>query len=205
MPVTTAQLPQPPRGADRVIAASNAVIVLDGASAIEPASVPPGIYADHLGASIAAALTARPEAALTSALAEAIEAAAGTLGLAGESCPSSTVAMARVTRDGADLLVLGDSFIFYDTGPGAGVLTDDRLAELRLPNRAATASAWRPGAATTTRTGRCCALSSVSSVSTATAQEGTGSRKRPRLRPGRHELPRCPRPPAGWCSPRTAR
>ena len=135
MRVTTAQLPQPPRGADRVIATSSAVIVLDGASAIEPASVPPGVYADHLGASIAAALTARPEAALTSALAEAIEAAAGTLGLAGDSCPSSTVAMARVTRDGADLLVLGDSFIFYDMGPGAGVLTDDRLGELRLPEQ----------------------------------------------------------------------
>lgn len=114
---------------------ANAVVVLDGASAIEPASVPPGVYADHLGAAIVAALAADPGAALTGVLAEAIEAAAGELSLAGDACPSSTVAMARVTGGRADLLVLGDSFIFYDTGTGTCVLTDDRLAAMCLPER----------------------------------------------------------------------
>ena len=56
MRISTAQLPQPPRGADRVVATGNAVVVLDGASAIEPVGVPPSVYADHLGASIAAAI-----------------------------------------------------------------------------------------------------------------------------------------------------
>ncbi len=135
MRIATAQLPEPPRGADRVAVTQNAVVVLDGASAIEPVSVPPGIYTDHLGASVVAALAADPGAALTEALAEAIGAAARKLGLAGDACPSSTVAMARVAGSRADLLVLGDSFIFYDCGPGTGVLTDDRLAALCLPER----------------------------------------------------------------------
>lgn len=135
MRISTAQLPQPPHGADRVVMTGNAVVVLDGASAIEPVSVPPGVYADHLGASIAAALTARPEAALTGILAGAIGAATGSLGLTGDDCPSSTVAMARATGAQVDLLVLGDSFIFYDTGSGTAVLTDDRLAALRLPEQ----------------------------------------------------------------------
>ena len=55
--------------------------------------------------------------------------------LTGQDCPSSTVAMARTTGSQVDLLVLGDSFIFYDTGSGAAVLTDDRLAALGLPEQ----------------------------------------------------------------------
>ena len=135
MRIATAQLPQAPHGADRVVTAGNAVAVLDGASAAEPGGVPPGRYADRLGASITAALTARPGAALTEILAVAIGAATCSLGLAGHDCPSSTVAMARVAGGRIDLLVLGDSFIFYDKGPGTGVLTDDRLAALRLPGQ----------------------------------------------------------------------
>lgn len=137
MRIAAAQLPQPPDGADRVAVTGNAVVVLDGASAIEPAVVPPGVYADHLGAAIATALAAGPGAALTEVLAEAIKAAAAKLGLAGDACPSSTVAMARVAGSRADLLVLGDSFIFYDTGTGTGtgMLTDNRLAALCQPER----------------------------------------------------------------------
>jgi hypothetical protein len=135
MRIATAQLPGPPRGADRVAVTGNAVVVLDGASAIEPAGVPPGVYAGHLGAAITAALSADPGAGLRDVLAAGIAATAGELGLAGNACPSSTVAMARVSGSRVDLLVLGDSFIFYDTGSGTGVLTDDRLGELRLPER----------------------------------------------------------------------
>jgi hypothetical protein len=135
MRIAAAQLPEPPRGADRVAVTANAAVVLDGASAIEPVSVPPGVYADHLGMAITAALTAYPGAPLTGVLAEAITATATELGLAGDHCPSSTVAIARTDSGRVDLLALGDSFIFYDTGPGTGVLTDDRLAGLGLPQR----------------------------------------------------------------------
>jgi len=139
MRITAAQLPEPPDGADRIIVTRSAVAVLDGASAFEPAGVPPGEYASRLGASIAAALNDRPDAPLASVLAEAIAATASMLGLADDGgCPSSTVAMARFTGDALDLLALGDSYVFYGTGPGVpctGTLTDGRLAGLRLPQQ----------------------------------------------------------------------
>lgn len=139
MRITAAQLPEPPHGADRIVVTGNAVAVLDGASAFEPASVPPGEYASRLGASITAALTDDPEAPLPSVLAEAITATAAALGLAdGNGCPSSTVVMARLAGDALNLLALGDSYVFYGTGPGgtgSGTLTDGRLAGLRLPQQ----------------------------------------------------------------------
>ena len=131
-----AQLPEPPHGADRVIVTRNTVIVLDGASAFEPAGVPPGEYASRLGAAIAAAMADAPEAPLASVLAEAIAATTTALDLQDDDgCPSSTVAMARLADGTLDLLALGDSYIFYGTGPGTGTLTDDRLAGLRLPQQ----------------------------------------------------------------------
>ena len=139
MRIAAAQLPEPPHGADRIIVTGNAVVVLDGASAFEPASVPPGEYASRLAGSIAAALTDAPDAPLASVLAEAIAATAAALGLDdGDGCPSSTVAMARLAGGALDLLALGDSYVFYGTGPGGpgtGTLTDDRLAGLRLPQQ----------------------------------------------------------------------
>ncbi len=134
-----AQLPEPPHGADRIVVTGNAVIVLDGASAFEPADVPPGEYASRLGASIAAALTDAPEAPLASVLGEGIAVTAAELGLDDDAgCPSSTVVMARLADGTLDLLALGDSYIFYGTGPGgtgSGTLTDDRLAGLHLPQQ----------------------------------------------------------------------
>jgi len=136
---SAAQLPEPPHGADRVVVTGNTVIVLDGASAFEPADVPPGEYASRLGDSIAAALAVAPEAPLASVLAEAIAATTAELGLDDDAgCPSSTVAMARLAGNVLDLLALGDSYIFYGTGPGGpgtGTLTDDRLAGLGLPEQ----------------------------------------------------------------------
>jgi serine/threonine protein phosphatase PrpC len=131
-----AQLPEPPYGADRIIVTGNAVIVLDGASAFEPAGVPPGEYASSLGDSIAAALDKAPAAPLASVLAEAIAAAASALGLDDDDgCPSSTVVMARLAGGTLDLLALGDSYIFYGTGPATGMLTDGRLSGLHLPQQ----------------------------------------------------------------------
>ena len=136
MRTAAAQLPEPPHGADRIVVTGNTVIVLDGASAFEPASVPPGEYASRLGTAIAAALAVAPEAPLASVLGEAITATAAELGLDDEAgCPSSTVAMARLANGALDLLALGDSYIFYGTGPGTGTLTDDRLAGLHLPQQ----------------------------------------------------------------------
>ena len=139
MLIATAQLPEPPHGADRIIVTRSAVAVLDGASAFEPTRVPPGEYASRLGACIAAALNDRPAAPLANVLAEAIAATAAALGLADDGgCPSSTVAMARLAGDALDLLALGDSCVFYGTGLGAHWHRD---AHRRPARRAAPAPA----------------------------------------------------------------
>jgi hypothetical protein len=132
MNVATAQLPHPPAGADRVIITPSAVIVLDGASAFGPATVTPSAYADRLGTELASAISARPEALLPQILADAIGATASALDLRDDHGPSSTVAIARVKEDSADLLVLGDSYLAYRSAGTTSVITDDRLDHLSL-------------------------------------------------------------------------
>jgi hypothetical protein len=135
MRVTTAQLPEPPNGADRVFVTDRAVILLDGASAFGPQDVPAAVYADHLGGTVTRALQEAPDADLTEVLAEAISATADTLALKPGPCtPSSTVAMCRAGADGTiDLLLLGDSQIAM---PGR-VLRDERLAHVAAQQREA--------------------------------------------------------------------
>lgn len=131
--VASAQLPEPPEGADRLFVAPNAVIVLDGASAFGPANPDPATYVDRLGSHLRDALVVDPGADLRCGLADAIEATADELGLTPGLGPSSTVAMARWIDDRVDLLVLGDSQI---TTP-LGVLRDDRLDRVATAARAA--------------------------------------------------------------------
>lgn len=133
MHVHTAQLPHPPAGADRVIIAPSAVIVLDGASAFGPAAVSPAAYADRLGTELASAIAASPDTPLPVILATAISATASALDQRDDHGPSSTVAIARVSDGSADLLVLGDSYIAYRSAGTAAVHTDDRLDRLELP------------------------------------------------------------------------
>lgn len=109
--VTSAQLPEPPEGADRIFITPNAVIVLDGASAFGPANPDPATYVDRLGAGARDALAADPRANLVEVLARSIEATAGELVLTPGLAPSSTVAIARWVDDHVDLLVLGDGQI----------------------------------------------------------------------------------------------
>lgn len=130
MKVTTAQLPDAPRSQDRVLTGEHAVIVLDGASAFAPVDVTPAEYAGCLGEFILAGLTADQAADLKVVLAEAIRETDRKLGLRNGSCPSSTVAILRAASGQADMLVLGDSSIFYDAGSGPAEFTDARLATL---------------------------------------------------------------------------
>ena len=206
MRTAAAQLPEPPHGADRIVVTGNAVIVLDGASAFEPAGVPPGEYASRLGAAIAAALAVAPEAPLPSVLGEAITATAAELGLDDDAgCPSSAVAMARLADGALDLLALGDSYIFYGTGPGTGTLTDDRLAGLHLPQQRQYRERLAAGAATATPTGICCAPSSAGSASAVTGRVATGSPQQTRPQPAtRWPSPSPRRRKPGPCSPPTA-
>jgi hypothetical protein len=135
MQVHTAQLPGAETSADRVLVTSDAVIVLDGASAFLPVDVEPGTYAETLGRNIAAELHHAPGTPIADAVAEAIRRTTEKLGLRGGASPSSTVAILRTRSDAVDLYVLGDSPIHYGIGHREHSLTDDRLSAVATPER----------------------------------------------------------------------
>jgi hypothetical protein len=110
MQTASAQLPEG-GGEDRVYVTSDAVIVLDGASAFLPVTVPPSAYVDALGNNLLDQL--KDTAALQTALREAIRATARQLGLEPGHSPSSTVTMVRKTTADMECLVLGDSLIAF--------------------------------------------------------------------------------------------
>ena len=139
--VASAQLPEPPAGADRIFIAPNAVIVLDGASAFAPEAPDPTAYVDTLGEHLCASITDDPTADLIDALAGAIETTATALALSPGRSPSSTVSIARWSDSTVDLLVLGDSQI---TTPH-GVLRDDRLDNFATAERASYRDRLRHG------------------------------------------------------------
>lgn len=129
MDVHTAQLAGGTHSADRVFMIDNAVIVLDGATALEPVDIDPATYADVLGQAIAENLTHDPCADLGDAVAAAIAHTAAQLHLATGQSPSSTVAILRIRDTAVDLYVLGDSPINYgSTDRGVHRLVDDRLS-----------------------------------------------------------------------------
>jgi hypothetical protein len=137
MRITTALLQACSQGADRIAVAGNAVAVLDGATAFEPGAVPAGQYAGRLSAAIASRLGDDMSAPLPRILEDAIRVTSAAMSMTGQAGPSSTAAIVRADPAAVDLLVLGDSFIFYGTDTACtGMLTDDRIAGLGLPQRA---------------------------------------------------------------------
>lgn len=134
MHVSLAQHPEPPSGDDRAFVTSNAVIVLDGASAFAARDVPASTYAEHLGSTMAALVDGSDEP-LAALLADAIKTTAAALDLTpGGRAPSSTVAVVRRRIDATvDVLVLGDSQVVI---PGE-IVRDDRLAPLASVERTA--------------------------------------------------------------------
>lgn len=134
MHVSLAQHPEPPAGDDRAFITSNAVIVLDGASAFAARDVPASTYAEHLGSTLASLLEGSDEP-LTALLADAIKTTAAALDLTpGGRAPSSTVAVVRQRVDATvDVLVLGDSQVVI---PGE-IIRDDRLGLFASAERTA--------------------------------------------------------------------
>lgn len=131
--VASAQLPEPPAGADRIFSTENSVIVLDGASSFTAHAPNPATYVDTLGQHLVDLIAANPLADLRRSLAEAIRETASDLRLSRGASPSSTVAVARWSEERVDLLVLGDTEI---TTPH-GELRDDRLSAIGSVERAA--------------------------------------------------------------------
>lgn len=114
---------------DRIVVLDNAVILLDGATALEPRTHTAAWYVDHLSTELATHLHDAPTTDLRDLLAQAIAALAETHGLTPGTSPSSTVAILRWSERTVDALVLADSPIIAFT-PGPDVLADDRIATL---------------------------------------------------------------------------
>jgi hypothetical protein len=131
MRVATAQVAASADGDDKVFTTSNAVIMLDGASAFVPVPVEADSYAERLGDHLRDDLTAQPSRELRSVLAAAISKTARELGLKPGRSPSSTVTILRQQADELDILVLGDNLVILPDE----TITDDRLDHLDLAAR----------------------------------------------------------------------
>ncbi|HEX3792622.1 MAG TPA: hypothetical protein VHW44_32475 [Pseudonocardiaceae bacterium] len=131
---------------DRVVVLPNAVVLLDGATALRPGARTGGWYADQLSTALAGGLSKTPTGDLTVVLAEAITAVAAEHGLVPGNSPASTVAIIRWTETTLDALVLADSPVVVFTDSGHEVLADSRLVDLRLPRPSAYRQRLRGGA-----------------------------------------------------------
>ncbi|WP_235783473.1 hypothetical protein [Amycolatopsis orientalis] len=132
MHVSVAQDPPFHASDDKIITVGNGVIMLDGASAFMPVPVPPGVYADALGAGLHQCLEAAPAADLVTVLADTIHEVAARLDLRPGHSPSSTVTILRAHDGWTDILMLGDNLAVL---PGL-TITDPRLSRLDLePSR----------------------------------------------------------------------
>jgi hypothetical protein len=115
---------------DKVAVLDNAILLLDGATALLPGKRSGGWYSGKLIAELEAILAAEPSITLVSLLANGIAAVRDAHGLVAGDSPSSTVAMLRWSEDTVDGLVLADSPIVVRGPAGVDVLCDERLAQL---------------------------------------------------------------------------
>lgn len=127
---------------DRILSTAQAVVLLDGATALVPTAVPPTVYVDTLGSALVCGLSTNTNTDLRKVLADAIARTATLLRLLPGQSPSSTVAMVRVVDHDADVLVLGDSQIVT---PGE-TYRDDRLSHVAAAQRTAYRSRLAHGA-----------------------------------------------------------
>ncbi|WP_433188711.1 protein phosphatase 2C domain-containing protein [Actinoallomurus sp. CA-150999] len=115
------------RSEDRVFAADNAVVVLDGVSPLRSDGDRSGWYPDALGQRILELLEVDPAAELPDVLATAIDHVAKKHSLIPGKAPASTVSIARWDDDHIECLVLGDSpIVVFGRDGGTDVLRDSR-------------------------------------------------------------------------------
>jgi hypothetical protein len=120
-------------GQDRWTATERSVIVLDGASAFDPAAAPADDYVTALLAAIADRIDG-PEP-IPAVLAAAIDQAAQDTATTAAG-PSSTVAILRESAESVEAAVLGDSTIVIGLVDGhTERLTDDRMSHVAAPDR----------------------------------------------------------------------
>jgi hypothetical protein len=115
---------------DVVAVLPNAVVLLDGATSLDPALPSGGWYAARLAGELAGRLAGYPTTDLADLLAAAIKAVSRGNDLVPGAAPSSTVALLRWSDTTVEGLVLADSPIVAFTSDGPQVLSDDRLATM---------------------------------------------------------------------------
>ena len=115
---------------DVVAVLPNAVVLLDGATSLDPGLPSGGWYASRLAGELSGRLVGYPDADLADLLAAAIKALARDSGLVPGESPSSTVALLRWNDDVVEGLVLADSPIVAFTADGPAPLVDGRLASM---------------------------------------------------------------------------
>lgn len=135
--ITAATLAGGSKNQDRYAHGDGWAFVLDGASSF--ATVQPehdgGWYAERLKDALSRELTVNPESATVDIVARAIKDASSAHDDP-ETCPTSTVAMARWTAKTVEVYVLGDSSAVLIGGGGEEEITDSRLAAIAPQIRA---------------------------------------------------------------------
>lgn len=115
---------------DVVVVLPHAVVLLDGATSLDPDLPSGGWYASRLAGELAGRLAGYPETDLADLLAASIKTVARDHELVPGSSPSSTVALLRWTDTIIEGLVLADSPIVAFTSSGPSPLVDSRLGGL---------------------------------------------------------------------------
>lgn len=115
---------------DVVVVLPQAVVLLDGATSLDPDLPSGGWYASRLAGELAGRLAGYPDTDLADLLAAAIKTVARDHNLTPGKSPSSTVALLRWTDTQVEGLVLADSPIVAFTADGPSVLADTRIDHL---------------------------------------------------------------------------
>lgn len=124
---------------DRAVVAPNLLVVLDGATVRTDTGCIHGVawYADHLAAAIVDNATLGPVGALTAAIQQTSDRHRETCDLNHPGTPSAAVAIVQVSDGNVRYLVLGDVTIVLDLGGQEVIVTDDRVSQTAIAERAA--------------------------------------------------------------------
>jgi hypothetical protein len=123
---------------DRIFIASNAVIVLDGASQPDQPERNGGWLAEQVGSRLHRGLLDSPRVDLSDLLGIAIREVAADFGLVPGAAPSTTVSIVRWNAECIDALVLGDSPVIAITRTWRPIqVRDDRLSRVASAERQA--------------------------------------------------------------------
>lgn len=135
--VTAATLAGGDKNQDRYAYGDGWAFVLDGASSFVKTQPEHdgGWYAERLMQALSAGLTEHPQHTTPEIVEDAIRIVADLHGSDADSCPTSTIALARWNGETVEAYLLGDSTVAFISDDGEEVLSDARLAQIARPIR----------------------------------------------------------------------